>query len=438
MQIAIKNPAIKDGKGATWGDEYFGAVLERELNALGCTVRQEFWPNWKDAKEDDVILVLRGLRRWSPPKGVFSILWLLSHPNDVTQDELEAFDLVLTASRTHAKLLEAALRTPVRVARQCTDHRLFQRPAGPIENERDQREGIIYVARSRGVRRDMAQWIVETGIDATIYGNGWERYGLGRRVHGKHIANDELPRLYRRAWLGLNDHWMDMRAFGYINNRILDCLGCGLPVVTDEFPELRDVFGDALLYANDARGLISAMEKCQNDYMSVLSKSREKWNEVVGEFTFERRAAEILEWIERPPSKNRQSICWEGTRLPSRMAEVIGICVYHEEQRVAFLEGNLRETYQELKRSKDAVREQGEKIEDVNTKLKKVRQKENEREKELAAATKAIAQLEKKLSDESQAKRQLEVRLQSLYQSLSWRMTRPLRMLKKVLTRRGL
>ena len=348
VKIVLMNPAVLQSDGKPWGDEYFGEALEKALITKGCTVRQQYWPDWTMESEDDVVLVLRGKRQWKPPEDRFSILWILSHPGQVEVDEVDAFNLVITASELHCEMLRSMTDTPIRVARQCTDHRLFRAANRTIKEEARDREGVVYVARSRGVRRDMAQWIDESGLSVRVFGNGWERFGLEHLVERVHIPNRELPEVYQNARMVLNDHWLDMRGFGYINNRVLDCLACGTPVVTDEFPELSNVFGNALIYANDAVELANAVEIPRNAYHDVLARCRDRWKEIGWTFSFEYRAGEILEWIRHPPAPGKRSTAHVARNWPQWTNQIVKNCVYHEDQRAAYLERKLQKVEKTL------------------------------------------------------------------------------------------
>lgn len=294
MKLALKNPAPIGPNLTRWGDYHFGLSLQRALEAAGHTVVQHYWPEWKREDGEDVILVLRGKRRFHPPEGKLCAIWVVSHPSTVPRSELDSYDLVFLASSTHCSLLE---KSGTKVLRQCTDPALFF-PPGSGDSCKDRR-GIIFVADSRGIRRPIAQWAVESEMHLGLVGRSWAQAGLGNRVLQEYIPNPELPVLYRMARLSLNDHWGDMNYFGYINNRIFDCIACGLPVLTDRFPELREVCGDGLLYADDGTSFQNALREYHLNYPEVLERTRQLWQRISGDFTFEARAAEILDSIEK-------------------------------------------------------------------------------------------------------------------------------------------
>lgn len=300
MRIALANPAPAGPPGKTWGDYHFGFALESALRRLrpGVEVRQDFWPHWSDTDEDDVVIVLRGKRRHQPTGRVPALLWVISHPSTVEPAELNQYSHILSGSRTFADYVAAVSTTPVSIARQCTDFHMVDATHISVSDYPRARAGMYFVANSRGYQRDIIRWALEAGRPPQIIGSHWDRVGLEHLVESNSIANDQLPVLYRRAKVSLNDHWADMRHFGIINNRVFDCLACGLPAITDSFPEISVVLGNTLLYAHDAASFLSAAETLERDYESHLQRIADFQPRLANEFSFDARANQILELID--------------------------------------------------------------------------------------------------------------------------------------------
>ena len=498
MKIAIKNPAPEGDEQFRWGDLYFGNALRQSLARQGVSVTQDFWPSWdKGGDEAEVVLVLRGKRPWTPPKGVFSVLWNISHPADIPLEEMQAYDLILTASSLHRDLCAAMMETPVRVARQCTEFDAAKWVRQPIEEQAERREGIYYVANSRGQRRDMARWIAEFQVPVEIYGSGWDRSGVASLVQGDHFPNDRLPELYGNAQLVLNDHWADMRAFGIINNRILDCLACGVPVLSDSFPEIREIFGDALLYAHDAESFREQIDYCRNNYETVLRRAQEFWEREGATFTFDYRAEQILGWIDElrtaengqrayrtPPTlkpdfyhvvkeasvqyqeavshreqllsscarENRQKqkqIETRETRLKDRAAELESTRkeLQATREELQSTQVRLQTTQEQLQSTQKQQATPGEHVDRLNERVRHVEQRERRAredrarlQRELTRVKAQLRQTRIELSDENRYggdmrryAAQLRERLVDVYASNTWRLGAPLRILKQLL-----
>lgn len=292
MKICIKNPAPDDATGRMWGDFEFGRALQQALIAEGVEATQHYWPNWyADQPEAEIAIALRGKRRFFPNPGQPAILWVISHPSTVSLEEMDDYAVVCTASSKHAAMIRDVIRTRVEVLEQCTDTGRFfpdDRAAG------QEREGVFMVANSRGLLRPILDWALQAGAPPKIIGRGWSGVGVGGLVVQQHVDNAVLPNLYRRARLCLNDHWDDMRYFGIVNNRILDCIACGVPVVTDDFPEVRAVAGDAALYVSGAQDYQRALVEIEQQYPAYIDTTANRWQSLKSRYSFSTRAKELL------------------------------------------------------------------------------------------------------------------------------------------------
>lgn len=300
MKIVIKNPAPAGVDGTKWGDYHFGLSLQRALEKAGAIVSQHFWTEWDQDEQGDLVLVLRGKRRYRPSAGKPAMMWAISHPSTITLEEIESYNLVFVASEAHRRMLVERTSTSIRTLRQCTDTILFYSRESSIA----ERDGIVFVANSRGVQRNMLRWSMELGIRPKLIGRGWKSIGLGHWVAQEYVDNDKLPELYRSAALGLNDHWADMAHYGYISNRIFDCLACGLPVLSDDFPELREVCGDGLLYASDQESFHRALIEYALYYPDLVRRTKQLWDKIGSLHTFDAVAAQLMaEAASLPPGK---------------------------------------------------------------------------------------------------------------------------------------
>ena len=308
MKIAIKNPAPLGPDLERWGDYHFGRSLQFALEARGIVVVQHFWPEWDRDDGEDVVLYLRGKHPARKRPGKLSVMWIISHPSAVSRRELDGMDLVYSASETLLEALRGWTATPLELMRQCTDPRFFN-DVGAVGSSH--REGVLFVANSRGVRRDMMRWALETGLLPTLIGRHWEGVGLGALVSRQYVDNRELPGLYRTARIGLNDHWMDMRHYGIVSNRIFDCLACGLPVVTDGFPELERVCGQGVQVVDGPQSYWDAIWASRTRYGQLLEDTARAWERIGADATFKRRADQIATQLERLPANG--SRCNAGT-----------------------------------------------------------------------------------------------------------------------------
>jgi GT2 family glycosyltransferase len=251
LRWAIKISAHAGPRGDGWGDVAFARDLADALRRYG----QEVVVDRRGAHErpmsdylDDVRLSLRGLDPAVVQPGATNVLWVISHPDDVTDTELTGFDLVYAAGAPWAQ--EVACRTgrEVRVLMQATNAERFT-PAGPVPTGL----GTVFVGSTRKVFRPVVRDAVEVGADLTVFGDGWEEYIDPAYVRAEHLPNEDLPAVYRGARIVLNDHWADMAQLGFLSNRLFDAAAAGARVVSDPVPGLEDVFGPSVqIYRSQA------------------------------------------------------------------------------------------------------------------------------------------------------------------------------------------
>ena len=240
---------------------------------------------------DDVVLVLRGLEaveRGEHDTGA-RLMWVISHPEDVTAAECVAYDVVLAAGPAWAADRSRAWGREIRPLLQCTDTRRFH----PGLADPDTGPEVLFVGNSRGELRPVVRAALAAGLDLTLYGDGWD--GLVDRVAGIGLPNDELGALYASAGVVLSDHWADMREQGFVSNRVFDVLACGGRLLTDDVAGLSEVVGDAVPLWRDADDLRRlAVPGWRAGFPDTASRLRTA-ERVMAEHSFDARAAELLD-----------------------------------------------------------------------------------------------------------------------------------------------
>ena len=305
----IKCPAPEDESRIRWGDYPYALSLKKYLERSGIYVVLDLHEDWyKPEVLADVVLVLRGTFRYYPsrknPETLY-VMWNISHPDDITDEEYNSYDLVCIASARYAREVKKRLRVPVEVLRQCTDTELFYPPRlangqkDGLENRRDY--DYFFIGNSRGVKRKSVMWAIEEHLPLTVFGSGWNRI-LEKHldlVEEPFLSNEQIPEIYRHARCTLNDHWEDMLRNGFVNNRIFDALACGLPVISDANDELREIFPDAVLCYENREEFGAAVEQIEHHYEEVKKRVDAQWPRICNEFSFEARAGQLVELTEK-------------------------------------------------------------------------------------------------------------------------------------------
>ncbi|MEE9413832.1 MAG: hypothetical protein V3V01_01025, partial [Acidimicrobiales bacterium] len=255
LEIAIRISSPWSGKEA-WGDYFFGKAFADALCRAGHDARLIFHddlPSENAPRPHEINIVLRGLTEHGPVPGCLNILWVISNADMVTPQEMASYNLVYLASKSHCDFVQHDLEVKPRLLLQATEF-VSTPPVDPtLPNE------TVFVGNSRGARRPIVEWLLESGEDAAIFGQGWHLNGAYELVHEHNIDNARLPSLYGNACSVLNDHWPSMLAFGYVSNRIFDVLGAGGRPISDRSPAITDLFGAAVAQVGDSAQLQEAV-----------------------------------------------------------------------------------------------------------------------------------------------------------------------------------
>jgi hypothetical protein len=249
LRWAIKIGAPTVERRTNWGDWHFALALRDSLERLGHEVTIDCYDEWyrPTAYLDDVVLVLRGVSIYEVNPGHTNVSWVISHPERVSAAEMLDYDAVFGASRRWCERISPKLREPAEVLLQCTDHRRFF----PVAPDRRRAHAVLAVANARGAKPFVARPAVaaalEVGIVPSVYGVRWDGLLPEGAWKGEYLPNDQLPAVYAAAGVVLNDHWDDMRDEGLLSNRLFDLTACNARVISDDLPEIRNVFGDAVL-----------------------------------------------------------------------------------------------------------------------------------------------------------------------------------------------
>lgn len=291
-----------------WGDGPFAAALARELRALGIVARVTPSDGWGrlDATVD-VVVSLRGRGHGPRADGQREVLWVMSHPEDVSRDELERADLVLAGSARLARGLAERTSTPVRVLPQAADGRVFV-PGAP---DPSLATDVLFVGNSRGVARPVVLAAIAARLPVAIIGGDWRAHVPGRHVVARRAEGAELAARYRSATVVLNDHWEGMRTEGLVSNRVFDVLACGGCVVSDDVADLDRLLGGAVVTCAVPDEVAPTVRRLLDDPAERRRRAERGLRLVRDAHLLEHRAAELVELVRgldrRAPVRRRRT-----------------------------------------------------------------------------------------------------------------------------------
>lgn len=293
---AIKIAAPPDERRFAWGDMYFGQAMADALNRAGHDAFIDFLGahDRPTSYLDDIVLNIRGLANYTPDPAKMNIIWVISHPDDVSAGELDAYDIAYAAGKVWSETISDQTKKPVVYLPQCTDSKVFH----PVEPDDSYDDSTLFVGNSRGFLRPIVSDFIEAGYEPSIYGGGWNGLVKPELIKGTYIPNSALATAYGSAKLVLNDHWDDMRRWGFVSNRIFDVAATGGRVMTDRIEGIDDTLAASVVSYENVDELV-ALKK--NGIESAFGSRDERLK--VAEYisrnhTFGARAAMMIQDVE--------------------------------------------------------------------------------------------------------------------------------------------
>lgn len=278
--------------GATWGDVPYGRDVQRQLERRG--LRAALLVNAEGGSAAalcaDVSLHIFGVRAPRTTQAQVNMLWVISHPDRVTESLCAGYDVVFLASDLLLEKLNGRVRAPLLSLHQATEpSRFFPDPTGP-------RHQLLFIGNSRRVPRPVIEALRDTEHDLAVYGGDWTPELLDpRHLRGQWVRNEELRTYYSSADIVLNDHWGDMRELGIISNRVYDALACGAFVVSDRVPGIDEEFDGAVATWDTPEELQEVLAGALADPAGRAAAAARGRAAVLARHTFEQRVDRILE-----------------------------------------------------------------------------------------------------------------------------------------------
>lgn len=279
-----------------WGDWHFANAMKKYFGEKGYRANVITKDKWYYRSRAKYIIFLRGNAEYYPSfeDGKVSIMWNISHPEDVSLEEYNAYDYVFFASDRLKSDIGTQLHCESGVLIQCTDEQVMR-----AEEDKEKKYELLFVGNSRHAYRQILKDLLPTKYQLTMFGRDWEEFQLQQYVLQDYISNDEVGQAYHDAKILLNDHWEDMREKGIISNRIFDALAAGAFIISDYMPEIDEFFKGAVVTYKDKDDLSQKIDYYMEHDEERLAKARLGQKIVLKEHTFRNRIAEMIDVMEK-------------------------------------------------------------------------------------------------------------------------------------------
>ncbi|MDQ2965774.1 MAG: glycosyltransferase, partial [Chloroflexota bacterium] len=291
-RIAVMVQALRWDVAEPSGDYHLARALQRQFERRGHPTSVYFQRQWSNpaTAREDLVIHLWGRYELAVRPTQVSALWILYHPELVTDELCRRYDAVFAASDTLAHRLAERTGLVVRSLHQTTDPERFRPTEGGPHHE------LVFVANSRGTRRTIIDDLTPTARDLAVYGGGWADDLLDPAYfRGEVVSNRDLPAYYSAADIVLNDHWLESLEAGMINNRLYDALAAGAFVISDPVPGLDEEFDGGVVTYTDAADLALTVERYLADPAARRTVAERGRKAVLERHTVSRRADELLE-----------------------------------------------------------------------------------------------------------------------------------------------
>jgi GT2 family glycosyltransferase/SAM-dependent methyltransferase len=293
IRFAI-NIGVPDRSHNDWGDIFFARSLSRALKDLGhhCTIR--YLNEWdQPGRHVDVVIHLKGLSPYLPRHHHVNVLWVINHPELHSVEELNTYDLVLAASCRWSDRMKSRVRVPLHYTPQAGDEKAFF----PSHKEAERDIDVLFVGNNYnavhgGPARRVIADLLSCGesFNFKVVGRHWSGFVEDSQVLSEFVPWDQLPALYRRAKIVLNDHQDSMRSEGFVNNRTFDLAHLKAFQISDDVAGLSELGVTTYQDAPHLRRLI----RHYLDHPDERRQNAEKVYAACREYTFAARAESIL------------------------------------------------------------------------------------------------------------------------------------------------
>lgn len=293
LRWSVVVAAPRPPAGDQWGDTVFARDLVAALERAGQQAKVVFRKGGESEarKDDDVVVVLRGLQRFVPrrrkERRPLWLLWIISHPELIEADEPDQYDAVFAASAHWSRAGEFGV--PVTPLLQATAPGRFHPGAAPA----DSGAARLFVGSTRGEYRPAVRAAVEAGLEIDVHGVGWEEFLPVDRIAGEFLDPARLPAAYASAGVVLNDHWPNMAAEGFLSNRLFDVAATGARLASDPALGLSDVFGDVVRTAAGSEEWTALLSQDRDEAFASREARLDLAARIAREHSFDARA-EIL------------------------------------------------------------------------------------------------------------------------------------------------
>ncbi len=316
--LAVNAPPVNPiGNGVTWAGRPIVAVFavtDTSLDTaagdtftaheLALALRETYgWDtrlygpqHWYRLEGVDVVIAMRDdydpnqIEHRSP--GLIKVAWARNwFDRWGTRPWLSEFDLIWCSGFTGAQQLRELSGLPASVLLIATNEQRFTLPATSTVRDFD----YVLTSSYWGANRETEEFLFPEKLPfrGAVFGKGWENHRRLGAIHHGFRPYKQLPALYQRAKVVIDDANHVTKLSGSVNSRVFDALASGALVLTNGAIGSREVFSGKLPVFQSASELEELLRRFLNDEAARATLAEELRREVLSKHTYKMRANEV-------------------------------------------------------------------------------------------------------------------------------------------------
>ncbi len=206
-------------KNENWGDAVFAENLSKEILKLDVSAKIVYIEDWYKNTNYKISLTISGKFAYKPDQSKRNLLWIISHPEIRTVEELNSYNHVFIASEYFQKMVRNDISVPSSVLNQASKFAFNDSKKNKIYD-------LLFVGNNyydnfpaRKIIYDLDE---ENRQILKVIGKNWLKFLPKENILSEFADYKNLSNIYSSAKIVLNDHHEYMRRFGFINNRTFD------------------------------------------------------------------------------------------------------------------------------------------------------------------------------------------------------------------------
>ena len=288
--IQIASP--KGEKSKFWGDTYFAHEIAEALRRSGQNVRIVFREEdiSKSLTTKSIVLNIRGLMPLTTYPNALNLIWVISHPTQISKRELAKYDLIFAASDKWS--LEKINKWNLKIVPllQATNPNSFNTRFEENQNDYE----FLFVGNTRNKFREIIKIANDSPVNLKVIGKGWSKFIPTEKIEADFIENEHLASRYHSADYVLADHWKDMAENGFISNRLFDAVASGAKIVSDFVPGSKEIFKSSVVEYKNKNELSKLLNSNLSKQFGSVEELRSIASEIHHNHNFEKRAETLI------------------------------------------------------------------------------------------------------------------------------------------------